>query len=279
MYRDFMTRNIMIYKNTPYFIDYQGGRRGPLQYDLASILFQAKANLPDNFRQKMLDYYIDSLGEYMNVDRESFVQYYYSFVWIRTLQVLGAYGFRGYFEKKAHFIESIDFAIKNVRWLLKNVQLPISMPELMKCMEEISIQDEVANLKSSKTLSVEINSFSFIYMGIPEDETEHGGGFVFDCRALPNPGRYPDYRQLTGRDQPVIEFLQKEPEVDKFLQSVYEIADQAIEKYIERDFDHLMINFGCTGGQHRSVYCAENLFRHVKEKYDLKVQLKHLMQE
>jgi len=279
MYRDFMTRNIMIYKNTPYFIDYQGGRRGPLQYDLASILFQAKANLPDNFRQKMLDYYIDSLGEYMNVDRESFVQYYYSFVWIRTLQVLGAYGFRGYFEKKAHFIESIDFAIKNVRWLLKNVQLPISMPELMKCMEEISIQDEVANLKSSKTLSVEINSFSFIYMGIPEDETEHGGGFVFDCRALHNPGRYPEYRQLTGRDQPVIEFLQKEPEVDKFLQSVYEIADQAIEKYIERDFDHLMINFGCTGGQHRSVYCAENLFRHVKEKYDLKVQLKHLMQE
>ncbi|MBN2173271.1 MAG: phosphotransferase [Bacteroidales bacterium] len=278
MYRDFMTRNILVHQNKLYFIDYQGGRKGPIQYDLASILFQAKAGLPFDFRQKMLEYYMDRLEEYIPVERSSFTEFYYGFVWMRTLQVLGAYGFRGYFEKKPHFLQSVDYALKNVDWLLNHVTLPVDLPELIGCLKIISKQQEIeVQNKPHSDLTVEVNSFSFIYMGIPDDDTEHGGGFVFDCRALPNPGRYEEYRILTGLDQPVINFLSKEPEVAKFLQSVYEIADQAIEKYIQRGFDHLMISFGCTGGQHRSVYCAENFVRHIQSKYNIQVQLKHRM--
>jgi aminoglycoside/choline kinase family phosphotransferase len=277
MYRDFMTRNILIHQNRPYFIDYQGGRKGPLQYDLASLLFQARADLPFVFREQMLEFYMDLLEKHFSFDRAEFVDYYYGFVWIRTLQVLGAYGYRGNFERKPHFLQSTDFALKNVRWLLDQVRIPVELPELFKSLERILEQKSVGIEKTSSHLTVEINSFSFIYMGIPEDESEHGGGFVFDCRSLPNPGRYEEYRTFTGRDQKVIDYLKKAPEVDRFLRSVYEIIDQAIDNYIQRGFDRLMVSFGCTGGQHRSVYCAENLFRHIREKYNVDVRLNHRM--
>jgi len=280
MYRDFQTRNILIYQNNPYFIDYQGGRKGPLQYDLASILFQAKADLPPDFRQKMLDFYIEKLSEHFNVNRQQFSELYYGFVLLRTLQVLGAYGFRGYYEKKPHFMESLSYAIKNVDWLLENVDFKFKFPELEKSLTQLSEKYKTDNVKkSSETLSIEINSFSFIYMGIPEDNSDHGGGFVFDCRALPNPGRYAEYKKLSGLDQAVIDFLSKETLVDNFFHNVEGIVEQAIDNYIERDFDHLTINFGCTGGQHRSVYFAEKLYKKLKEKYNIKIELKHLMKD
>jgi hypothetical protein len=276
MYRDFQARNILIFNNKPWFIDYQGGRKGPLQYDVASLLFQAKANLPYEFRQQMLDYYIEKLGERIRINKPEFIRYYFGFVLIRTLQVLGAYGYRGYYEKKSHFIESINYALQNVKWLMLNVKFPIELPELFSCLKQITRTGSfLSEKKSSEVLTVEINSFSYKKSGIPKDKSEHGGGFVFDCRALPNPGRYDKYKQLTGRDLPVIDFLKKEPAVNKFLFNVYEIVGQAIDNYIDRGFDRLMVNFGCTGGQHRSVYSAENLYKWMKDKYDIKVLLKH----
>lgn len=280
MYRDFQTRNILIHENKPYFIDYQGGRKGPLQYDLASLLFQAKADLPYEFRQELLEYYMDELSNYVEVDRKEFTEFYYGFVLLRTLQVLGAYGFRGYYEKKPHFMESLTYAIKNVDWLLENVEFKFEFPELKKSLRLLSENFKINQIKkSSKKLTIEINSFSYIYMGIPKDKSDHGGGFVFDCRFLPNPGRYPEYRELSGLDQQIIDFLQKEPVVDKFNQSVFDLAFEAIDNYIDRNFDHLMLNFGCTGGQHRSVYCAEKLYDKLCEKYDVKIELNHLMQD
>ncbi len=280
MYRDFQTRNILVHNNKPYFIDYQGGRRGPLQYDLASLLFQAKADLPYSFRQQMLEYYMDQLSEYIEVDRKEFTELYYGFVLLRTLQVLGAYGFRGYYEKKPHFMESLSYAIKNVDWLLANVEFDLEIPELTKSLHLLSENYKTRQgKKTSKKLTIEINSFSFIYMGYPKDKSKHGGGFVFDCRSLPNPGRYDKYRQLSGLDQPVIDFLKKEPAVDSFNQSVSDIVCQAVDNYIDRNFDHLMINFGCTGGQHRSVFCAEKLYDKLKRKYDIKLDLNHLMKD
>ena len=275
MFRDFQARNIMIFDDKPFFIDYQGGRKGPLQYDLASILFQAKARLPYKLREDLLNYYINSLKKYIEIDRKIFVDYYYGFVLIRTLQVLGAYGYRGYFERKSHFIESIEYAVKNLKWILENVSIPIDIPELTKCLNEITGQEKFkSKIKSGDFLTVEINSFSF-KKEIPQDESENGGGFIFDCRALPNPGRYEEYRQLTGKDKPVIDFLKKEPEVTRFLQNVFEIVDQSVDNYIERGFSNLMVNFGCTGGQHRSVYSAENLYLHLKSKYDINLKLTH----
>ena len=275
MFRDFQARNIMIYDKKPYFIDYQGGRKGPLQYDLASILFQAKAQLPFSLREDLLKYYITNLKQYINVDEQKFVELYYGFVLIRTLQVLGAYGYRGYFERKPHFIESIEYAVENLKWILTNVTIPVEMPELTKCLTGIAGKNRFGEKrKSSDTLTVEINSFSF-KKEIPEDESGNGGGFIFDCRALPNPGRYEEYKKLTGKDKPVIDFLSKEPEVLKFLNNVFEIVDQSVDNYIERGFGHLMVNFGCTGGQHRSVYSAENLYEHLKNKYDINLVLTH----
>ena len=275
MYRDFQARNIMIRNGEPWFIDYQGGRKGPLQYDLASLLFQAKANLPTAFREKMLQFYLDQLELRIEVDRETFISYYYGFVLLRLLQVLGAYGYRGYFEQKPHFIESTVFAIANLAWFVENITLPVNLPELQHCFGQMLQKSESSKREG---LTVEINSFSYKKSGIPKDKSGHGGGFVFDCRALPNPGRYAEYKQLSGKDQPVIDFLQREPAVHDFLEHIYKIIDPAIENYLERGFDYLSINFGCTGGQHRSVYCAENLYKHLKEKYNIHVSLCHKME-
>ncbi len=257
MYRDFQARNIMIFEDQPWYIDYQGGRKGPLQYDVASLLFQAKADLPYAFREQMLEYYLAQLKNYVQVDRNAFIPLYYGFVLIRTLQVLGAYGYRGYFERKTHFVESIGYALDNLEWLLKNVEFSLEIPELTKCMEEMIRQGRMKKKKSgSENLIVEIRSFSYLQQGIPEDKSGHGGGFVFDCRSLPNPGRLEEFRNLSGLDQSVKDLLGGHEEVDKFIDNVFRVVSQSVDKYIERGFNHLSVDFGCTGGQHRSVYCC-----------------------
>ncbi len=275
MYRDFQARNILIHEGKPWFIDYQGGRRGPLQYDLASLLFQVKAALPFEFREKMLHYYLDCLSKYQKVDRNSFINYYYGFVLIRLLQVMGAYGFRGYFERRAHFLQSIPYAIENVTWWLANVKLEPELPELMKALRAISATDVRSPFTdTSAGLSVSVNSFSY-KNGPPPDYTGHGGGFVFDCRALPNPGRYEHYKSFTGKDATVVQFLEREPLVDKFLHTVFKLVDQSVLEYQKRGFSNLQVNFGCTGGQHRSVFCAEKLGHYLEEKYSVQVSIYH----
>jgi len=280
MYRDFQARNIMLLNSEPYFIDYQGGRKGPLQYDVASLLFQAKAELPPSFREQMLEYYISKLREHLEVDRNTFIPLYYGFVLIRTLQVLGAYGYRGFYERKPHFIESIGYALKNIEWLLENVRSAIEVPELKGCLEAMVKQNsKQIQKKGNEKLTVEINSFSYLRNGIPEDKMGHGGGFVFDCRALPNPGRLEEFRNLSGLDQEVKDFLNRYQEVENFNDNILTVVSQSIHNYIERGFDHLVINFGCTGGQHRSVFCAERLYRKLKERFGIRILLNHTMKD
>lgn len=283
LFRDFQSRNIMIKNNEPYFIDYQGGRKGALQYDLASLLFQAKGNIPHNIREELLEHYLDCAELQVRIDRKSFTRYYYGYVLIRCLQTMGAYGFRGLYERKEHFIASIPFAIKNIEWFLNNVQIPVEMPELRRCLrmmvesKQFEPYDKIKGKNSS--LVVKITSFSYKKSGIPADDSGNGGGFVFDCRAIENPGRYEEYKKLTGRDEPVIAFLKQQPSMDNFLQHIFAIVDNSVENYIERDFGHLSVHFGCTGGQHRSVFSADALAKHLTNKYGVKVVLIHVQQE
>ncbi len=275
MYRDFQARNILINEGKPWFIDYQGGRRGPLQYDLASLLFQVKAALPFDYREEMLYLYLDCLSKYQKVDRESFINYYYGFVLIRLLQVMGAYGYRGYFERRAHFLQSIPFAIENVKWWLENVKLEPELPELMKALKAIAVSDVRTSFSAPEEgLTISVNSFSY-KNGSPPDYTGNGGGFVFDCRALPNPGRYEHYKSFTGKDATVIQFFEREPLVDKFISNVFKLVDQSVLEYMKRGFSSLQVNFGCTGGQHRSVYCTEKLAHYLEEKYSIHVTVYH----
>ncbi|MBK9330199.1 MAG: phosphotransferase [Sphingobacteriales bacterium] len=281
MFRDCQSRNIMIYQDKPYFIDYQGGRKGALQYDAASLLWQAGAKIPYPLREDLLEFYCQHVAALININKVDFKERYYGFVLIRMLQVLGAYGFRGLIEKRSHFIESIIPALENVRWFLKNVQLKIELPELKSVLQQLIVSDAFKEEKfdgSSKQLKININSFSY-RRGIPADATGNGGGFVFDCRGLHNPGRYEAYKQLTGKDVPVIEFLESKSKVKDFLENVSKLIDVNIQDYLARDFEHLQINFGCTGGQHRSVYCAEQTARYIQERYKIKVQLKHIERE
>ena len=283
MIRDFQTRNIMIKGGEPFFIDYQGGRRGALQYDLASLLFQAKANIPSEIRTELLNHYMDTLEELTPLNREDFATHYYAYVIIRSIQVLGTYGFRGLYERKEHFISSIPFAIRNIKWVLENKGLPIELPELEKALygvihcRRFEPFDKIKGMSS--LLTVEVNSFSFKNSGIPKDNSGNGGGFIFDCRAIHNPGRYEPYKKLTGRDEPVINFLQHHSNMNDFMNNVCRIVDDAVENYIDRSFTNLMVNFGCTGGQHRSVYAADTMARHLKEKYGVKIELTHIEQE
>ncbi len=283
MFRDFQTRNIMIKGGDPFFIDYQGGRKGALQYDLASLLFQAKANIPADIRTELLHYYLDTVEELTGVDRSSFIDFYYGYVLMRCVQVLGAYGFRGLYERKEHFLSSIPFALRNVKWLFDNVELPLDIPELQKSLEQLIISKKFEPFDkikaASSLLTVTINSFSYKKEGIPIDRSGNGGGFVFDCRFIHNPGRYEPYKKLTGRDEAVINFLKHHSRMDDFLNNIFRIVDEAVKDYIDRSFTHLMVNFGCTGGQHRSVYAADTLARHLKDKYGVKVVLSHIEQE
>ena len=283
MFRDFQTRNIMIKNGEPFFIDYQGGRKGALQYDLASLLYQAKANIPQDIRIDLLHHYLDTATQLTKIDREQFIEFYYGFVLIRCIQVLGAYGFRGLYERKEHFLKSIPFAIRNIKWIFENIELRVEIPALRKALQHIIDNKQFEPFDkikgASSLLSVSINSFSYKRNGIPKDQSGNGGGFVFDCRFIHNPGRYEPYKKLTGRDEEVINFLQHHSEMNGFLNNVYRIVDTAIEDYIDRSFTHLMINFGCTGGQHRSVYAADALAKHIKEKYGVNIELHHIEQE
>ena len=283
MFRDFQTRNIMVKQGEPYFIDYQGGRRGALQYDLASLLYQAKANIPPDIRIELLDHYLNTAEQLIDIDRDEFLEYYYGYVLIRSIQVLGAYGFRGLYERKEHFLKSIPFAIRNIKWIFENVAIKVDVPALKKALQSIIESKKFEPFDkikaSSSLLTVTINSFSYKIGGVPKDESGNGGGFIFDCRFIHNPGRYEPYKKLTGRDEAVINFLKHHSKMDDFLNNVYRIVDRAVENYIERSFTHLMINFGCTGGQHRSVFAADALSKHLSEKYGLKINLTHIEQE
>ncbi|MDL2299125.1 phosphotransferase [Bacteroides sp. OttesenSCG-928-E20] len=272
LYRDFQSRNVMIKDGKPWFIDFQGGRKGPIYYDIASFLWQAKANYPEGLRKELLDVYMDSLSHYTTVDKEEFCGRLRHFVLFRTLQVLGAYGFRGYFEKKPHFIQSIPFAIKNLKELLRK-GYP-EYPYLCNILHQLVGLKQFSEEMKKRTLEVKVMSFAY-KKGIPDDTSGNGGGFVFDCRAINNPGKYERYNRFTGLDKPVITFLEEEGEITTFLESVYKIVDASVQRYLDRGFSNLMVCFGCTGGQHRSVYSAQHLAEHLNHKFGIKVNLIH----
>lgn len=272
MYRDFQSRNVMIKDGEPWFIDFQGGRKGPVFYDVASFLWQAKANLPESLRGELLEDYINALRKYTPVDKEYFYAQLRHFVLFRTLQVLGAYGFRGYFEKKPHFIQSVPFAIANLRSLL-TVPYP-EYPYLNKILKELVGLKQFTDDLQKHTLTVRVMSFAY-KKGIPNDPSGNGGGFVFDCRAVNNPGKYERYKPFTGLDAQVIKFLEDDGEILTFLNHAYAMVDASVKRYVERGFTNLMVSFGCTGGQHRSVYCAQHMAEHINKKFNVKVELVH----
>ena len=276
LYRDFQSRNVMLRNGQPFFVDYQGGRKGALQYDIASLLFDAKADLPPDVRQQLLDHYLDRLSSFLPLDREAFLRHYYAYVYVRIMQALGAYGFRGFFERRAHFLQSVPYALKNIRWLLHHVRLPIALPALMDAFKGMLASEKLQGLASeADNLVVRIFSFSF-HQGLPKDETGNGGGFVFDGRSLPNPGREERFKSLTGKDAPVIEFLNQQESVHQFLAGVLSLVDASIGEYQRRAFKNLMISFGCTGGQHRSVYLAEQLAKRLHGKNGITVTVRHV---
>jgi aminoglycoside/choline kinase family phosphotransferase len=275
LYRDFQSRNIMLRGGQPYFLDYQGGRKGALQYDVASLLYDAKADLPPELRQQLLDHYLETLGGFADVKREAFMQHYYAYVYIRIMQALGAYGFRGFYERKVHFLQSVPYALKNLRWLQHNVTLPIALPTLLEAFHSMLASEKLQSLATdADNLVVRIFSFSF-HRGLPKDESGNGGGFVFDGRSLPNPGREERFKALTGRDAPVIDYLNQQESVHQFLASVMSLVDASVQNYQQRGFKHLMISFGCTGGQHRSVYLAEQVAKRLRNRSGIEVVLQH----
>jgi len=276
LYRDFQSRNVMLRDGKPFFLDYQGGRKGALQYDIASLLYDGKADLPPQLRQELLDYYLDCLADHIPVNREAFMEHYYAFVYIRLLQAMGAYGFRGFYERKVHFLKSVPYALKSLRWLAHNVKLPIALPALLDALQGMLASEKLQSLASSaEGLTVRIFSFSFHHK-MPADETGNGGGFVFDARCLPNPARLEQYRSLTGRDAPVIDYLNQQESVHQYLASVLSLVDASVNRYQSRGFKNLMVSFGCTGGQHRSVYLAEQLAKHLRASNGAEVVVRHI---
>jgi hypothetical protein len=265
----------MLREGKPYFLDYQGGRKGALQYDVASLLYDAKADLPPDLRQQLLDHYLDVLAGFTDIKRDVFMQHYYAYVYIRIMQALGAYGFRGFYERKAHFLQSVPYALKNLRWLLHNVTLPIALPTLLEAFHSMLASEKLQGLASqADQLVVRILSFSF-HRGLPKDDSGNGGGFVFDGRSLPNPGREERFKVLTGRDAPVIDYLNQQEGVHQYMASVMSLVDASVGNYQQRGFKHLMVCFGCTGGQHRSVYLAEQLARHLRKRGGVEVIVQH----
>lgn len=281
MFRDFQSRNIMIKEEEVFFIDYQGGMNGGLQYDAAALLWQAKANLPKEWKESLLDYYMEQVDGLVEnkVDKNAFRNQFKGFVLIRLLQVLGAYGFRGLFQRKAAFLAGIPIALDNLKKFTDNNVIGIELPEFERILGLITGPETKTKFlpvqASDKTpLVVEINSFSY-KKGIPEDKSSNGGGFVFDCRGILNPGRQEEFKKLTGQDKPVQDYLQQRTSMNEFLNSVFDLVSISVENYISRGFAHLQINFGCTGGQHRSVYSADQTARYLKNKYKVKVILTH----
>jgi len=275
LYRDFQSRNVMLRDGQPFFVDYQGGRKGALQYDIASLLYDAKADLPPELRQQLLNHYLDTLTGFIDLDREAFLRHYNTYVYVRIMQALGAYGFRGFYERKVHFLQSVPYALKNVRWLLHNVTLPIALPTLMDAFNSMLRSEKLQGAApGTETLTVRIFSFSF-HRGWPKDETGNGGGFVFDGRSLPNPGREERFKALTGRDAPVIDYLNQQESAHQFLANVTSLVDASVSSYQRRGFKDLMVSLGCTGGQHRSVYLAEQLAKHLRGRSGIEVIVHH----
>jgi len=259
--------------------------QGALQYDIASLLWQARAQMPYDWRDELVGFYFDEVNTLLQnrLDRQSFLDSYDGFVLIRMLQTLGAYGFRGLFERKPHFIASIPFALKNLKWFLENKKLPVRLPALQKVLQDIVADDIMQKFEPvvagpDTKLVIHVNSFSY-RKGIPEDMHGNGGGFVFDCRGILNPGRIEEYKTQTGRDKAVQEFLTHKTSMPAFLQHVFGMVDISVEDYIKRGFEGLTVSFGCTGGQHRSVYAADRLAQHLKEKYKVNTVVKHVEQE
>lgn len=286
MFRDFQSRNIMVTEdNNVHFIDYQGGMKGAPQYDVASMLWQARANLPDKWKYDLLEDYIDAFENTIGqpVNRNIFQSQYNGYVLIRLLQVLGAYGFRGLFERKAQFLTSIPLALRNLKEFFEHQSLGISVPEFGKVLD-ICVADEViqqftpTQATDTTPLLIKIHSFSYRKQ-IPDDNSGNGGGFVFDCRGILNPGRIDSMKTQTGRDKEVKDFLEQQTKMPEFLNSVFDIVDITVEEYIKRDFENLVISFGCTGGQHRSVYAADAMARHLRNKFKVKIELLHIEQE
>ena len=276
LYRDFQSRNIMVRGGEPWFIDYQGGRKGALQYDIASLLIDAKADLPERVRRELLEEYLGAASELAKLDRRRFLRHYPGFVYIRIMQAMGAYGLRGFYERKSQFLQSIPFAVRNLEHLLQADGLPLKLPALEGVLKRIVGSSALRQFGGADLrLTVRIRSFSY-KDGAPTDERGHGGGYVFDCRALPNPGKEERFAKLTGRDAEVAAFLEREPEVGRFLEHAAALVGQSVESYRKRNFTSLYVAFGCTGGQHRSVYCAERLARALKDKHGVDVEVRHL---
>lgn len=285
MFRDFQSRNVMVQNNEVYFIDFQGGMKGALQYDAASFLWQAKAELSEDWKNDLLDYYMECVEENLGkgIDRNQFISQYHGYVLIRLLQVLGAYGFRGIFERKAHFLVSIPLALHNLNNFLQHCEVGISVPEFEKILKEIVSENTFERFNTIKAsedtpLTLKINSFSYLKTGYPKDEGANGGGFVFDCRGILNPGRLEEYKMLTGRDQSVMNFLEFNTQMPALMNNVFNIVDISVAEYLKRGFETLTVNFGCTGGQHRSVYAADALTRHLRNKFNVKIELNHIEQ-
>ena len=285
MYRDFQSRNIIVKDNEVHFIDYQGGMKGALQYDVASLLWQSKANLSAEWKNDLLEHYMNCVEIELDkpINKTHFKQQYNGYVLIRLLQVLGAYGFRGLFERKEHFLTSIPLALKNLQWFIANTQVGINLPEFERILnlitaEEIIKRFEPPQATGTTPLVVKINSFSYKKTGYPKDATDNGGGFVFDCRSILNPGRIEAYKIQTGRDKAVKDYLEQQTEMPDFLNSVFKMVDIAVSNYLTRNFDSLMINFGCTGGRHRSVYAADAVATYLKNKFNVKIELNHIEQ-
>jgi aminoglycoside/choline kinase family phosphotransferase len=285
MFRDFQSRNIVVKNGKVGFIDYQGGMKGALQYDVASLLWQAKADLSEQWKNDLLTYYIEVINTLLPypVQRDVFISQYNGYVIIRMLQVLGAYGFRGIFERKAHFLTSIPLALKNLKWFLENRKVGLIVPILDDILAQITSPKIIGRFENVKAtaetpLVVKVKSFSYKKSRIPKDESGNGGGFAFDCRGILNPGRFEPYKKITGREKEVIDFLEQQTKMPDFMNNVFNIIDITVEDYINRGFESLAVNFGCTGGQHRSVYAAEQTARHLRNKYKVKVELEHVEQ-
>jgi aminoglycoside/choline kinase family phosphotransferase len=276
MFRDFQSRNIMLHQNELYFIDFQGGRKGPLHYDLASLLFEAKTRLSDEIRQEMLDYYLEVFSKtFAWFNRDEFLEYYFGFVYLRLMQAMGAYGFRGYIERKPLFLQSLPHAVKTLDWLLHYKPMPLDLVSLPSVFEKLIQLPRIKEYEiSHDSFTVTISSFSY-KNGIPQDNSGNGGGFVFDCRALSNPGRYDEFKDLTGKDLQVSDFLENQADVMDFFTHTLELVDQAVRVYIDRGFKSLMVNYGCTGGQHRSVFMTDRLAACLKNKYAINIVITH----
>jgi len=276
LYRDFQSRNIMIKDNETWFIDYQGGRKGALQYDVASLLYDAKADINPELREELLNYYL-SLPEIKKVvSKEEFIYFYYPYVIIRLMQAFGAYGLRGFYEKKTHFLQSVPYAIKNLEWIIENTNFLKEYPEMLRVFKRIISSSELRQFTKRK-LGLNLKIYSFSYKnGIPQDYSGHNGGFVFDCRCLPNPAKEEKYKELTGKDKEVIKYFEEKKEVSDFFEKAVSLIEQAVSNYLSRNFTDLSVCFGCTGGKHRSVYMADKLYYVFKGRKNISPMVKHM---